>query len=294
MGNKLELYGLYKRITCGRYNHDHTTSQSNNDNNPPSSSSSAITWMVQQTISVVNNQSKISIVERQKIKAWKKFNSINRTDACLKYVTIIVNNSSDDDYNNDDCDDDYDDDNVGRICARLLKDYNKSSLRSRMNYPNNDKDKKNNDMNDATDNHHDKIRVMINNDDDNEHCTIIKKEECAAAPSSNNNNMNSSAPTSSYRVDQTTTQPLTPQEQHQKENQNQIRKQQVIKTPKIVWLQRLIPRGRIDITYNDLWYALLTIGIQYLEKFISIVKYVMSWDFIIDTLLFIFGLKSFF
>merc|ERR1712238_449802 len=228
--------------------HDHTTSQSNNDNNPPSSSSSAITWMVQQTIYVVNNQSKISIVERQKIKAWKKFNSINRTDACLKYVTIIVNNSSDDD------------------------DY----------------------MNDATDNHHDKIRVMINNDDDNEHCTIIKKEECAADPSSNNNNMNSSAPTPSYRVDQTTTQPLTPQEQHQKENQNQIRKQQVIKTPKIVWLQRLIPRGRIDITYNDLWYALLTIGIQYLEKFISIVKYVMSWDFIIDTLLFIFGLKSFF
>merc|ERR1712238_459238 len=260
--------------------HDHTTSQSNNDNNPPSSSSSAITWMVQQTIYVVNNQSKISIVERQKIKAWKKFNSINRTDACLKYVTIIVNNSSDD--------------NVGRICARSLKDYNKSSLRSRMNYPNNDKDKKNNDMNDATDNHHDKIRVMINNDDDNEHCTIIKKEKCAADPSSNNNNMNSSAPTPSYRVDQTTTQPLTPQEQHQKENQNQIRKQQVIKTPKIVWLQRLIPRGRIDITYNDLWYALLTIGIQYLEKFISIVKYVMSWDFIIDTLLFIFGLKSFF
>merc|ERR1712238_30197 len=153
---------------------------------------------------------------------------------------------------------------------------------------------KNNDMNDATGKHHDKIRVMINNDDDNEHCTIIKKEECAADPSSNNNNMNSSAPTSSYRVDQTTTQPLTPQEQHQKENQNQIRKQQVIKTPKIVWLQRLIPRGRIDITYNDLWYALLTIGIQNLEKLISIVKYVMSWDFIIDTLLFIFGLKSFF
>merc|ERR1712238_522888 len=129
------------------------------------------------------------------------------------------NNSSGDDYTDDDYDDDYDDDNIGRICARLLKDYNKSSLRSRMNYPNNDKDK-------------------------------------------TNNNMNSSAPTSSYRVDQTTAQPLSPQEQHQKENQNQIRKQQVIKTPKIVWLQRLIPRGRIDITYNDLWYALLTIGIQ--------------------------------
>ena len=223
-----------------------------------------------------------------------------------------MNNSSDDDYNDDDYDDDYDDDNVGRICARLLKDYNKSSLRSRTNYPDNDKDKKKNDMNDATDNHHDKIRVMINNDDDNEHCTIIKKEECTADPSSNNRNMNfSSASTSSYRVDQTTAHPLTPQEhhQHQKTNtkaasnsntkssmvakiissycvdqttaypltpqeqhhhQKQIRKQQVIQTLKIVWLQRLIPRDRIDITYNNLWYALLTIGIQNLEKLISI------------------------
>ena len=77
---------------------------------------------------------------------------------------------------------------------------------------------------------------------------------------------------SSYRVDQTTAHPLTPQEQHQK----QIRKQQVIQILKIVWLQRLIPRGCIDITYNDLWYALLTIGIQKLEKLISIVKYIMS------------------
>ena len=146
-----------------------------------------------------------------------------------------MNNSSDDDYD----DDDDDDDNVGRICARLLKDYNKSSLRSRTNYPDTDKDKKKNDMNDATDNHHDKIRVMINNnDDDNEHCTIIKKEECTADPSSNNRNMNfSSASTSSYHVDQTIAHPLTPQEHHQ--HQKQIRKQQVIQTLKIVWLQRL-------------------------------------------------------